>query len=120
VSAKARHWSVRLATAAENDLRQILAWTSANFGEAQALRYAEILSAALEELIDGPTILGAKKRADIGRGISTIHVARHGRKGRHFVMFRVTRDHEHDVIDILRVLHEAMDLQRHLPPESPG
>ncbi len=118
MSAEARHWSVRLATAAENDLRQILVWTSANFGEAQARTYAVTLSITLETLIDGPTILGVKKRPDIGRGISTIHVARHGRKGRHFVMFRVTRDHDQDVIDILRIHHDTMDLQRQLPQES--
>jgi toxin ParE1/3/4 len=120
VSAEARHWPVRLATAAENDLRQILAWTSANFGEAQARIYAETLSVALEALVDGPAILGAEKRPDIGRGISTLHVARHGRKGRHFVMFRVGRHQDQDVIDVLRVLHDTMDLQRHMPPESPG
>jgi toxin ParE1/3/4 len=120
VSTAARHWPVRLATVAEDDLRQILAWTSANFGEAQARIYAETLSVALEALVDGPAILGAEKRPDIGRGISTLHVARHGRKGRHFVMFRVGRHQDQDVIDVLRVLHDTMDLQRHMPPESPG
>jgi len=120
VSAEARRWPIRLATAAEDDLRQILAWTSANFGEAQARMYVETLSAALEALVNGPTILGAKKRPDIGRGISTLHVARHGRSGRHFVMFRIGRHQDQNVIDVLRVLHDTMDLQRHMPAESPG
>jgi toxin ParE1/3/4 len=120
VSAETRHWPVRLATAAEDDLRQILAWISANFGEAQARIYAETLSAALEALVDGPTILGATKRPDIGRGISTLHVTRHGRKGRHFVMFRAGRHQDQNVIDVLRVLHDTMDLQLPMPRESPG
>ena len=45
----------------------------------------------------------------------TLHVARKGRKGRHFVVFRVARDPDHDVIEVLRLLHDSMDLQRHLP-----
>jgi toxin ParE1/3/4 len=118
VSTEARHWPVRLAAAAENDLRQIVAWTSANFGETQARTYAETLSATLEALVAGPNILGAKNRPEIGKGILSIHVARQGRKGRHFVIFRVGRYQNQAVIDVLRVLHDAMDLQRHLPPES--
>jgi plasmid stabilization system protein ParE len=35
-------------------------------------------------------------------------------------MFRVGHDNEDEVIDVLRVLHEAMDLLRHLPPEDQG
>lgn len=120
MSTAARRWPVRLATAAEDDLRQILAWTSVNFGEVQARIYAETLSAALEALVDGPAILGAKNRSDIGRGISTIHVARHGSRGRHFLMFRVGRHQGQDVIDVLRVLHDSMDLQRHMPLKGPG
>jgi plasmid stabilization system protein ParE len=36
------------------------------------------------------------------------------------VMFRVGKYQNQDVIDVLRVLHDAMDLQRHLSPESTG
>ena len=60
--------------------------------------------------------MGAKKRNDILKGIFTLHVARKGRKGRHFIMFRLGRTSEQDVIEVLRLLHDAMDLQRHLPP----
>ncbi len=115
---EADHWPVRLAAAAENDFRQILAWTLENFGEAQAHTYAETISATLEALVDGPTILGAQVRPDIGRGISSIHIARLGRRGRHFVLFRAGKHKSRGVIDVLRILHDAMDLQRHLPPES--
>jgi toxin ParE1/3/4 len=118
VTTESHHWPVRLTTSAESDIRQILAWTFEKFGEAQARTYAETLSATLEALADGPTISGARKRADIGRGISSIHVARHGRRGRHFALFRVGRHENQDVIDVLRILHDTMDFQRHLPPEA--
>jgi toxin ParE1/3/4 len=116
VSTGARSWTVRLTAAAEADFEEILRWTVDQFGDAQARIYAETLSAALNDLATGPTVVGAKKRDDILKGIFTLHVARKGRKGRHFVMFRVGRAPDRDVIEVLRLLHDAMDLQRHLPP----
>ena len=106
---------VHLTAAAEADFEEILRWTVVQFGEAQARIYAETISAALNELVAGPTVVGAKKRNEVLKGLFTLHVARKGRKGRHFVMFRVGLAHDHDVIEVLRLLHDAMDLQRHLP-----
>lgn len=115
MSAGARRWTVRLTEAAEADFQEILRWTLAQFGEAQARGYAEMLSAALSDLTAGPTVTGARERNDIAKGLSTLHVARKGRKGRQFVMFRIGHDRDRDVIEALRLLHDAMDLQRHLP-----
>ena len=108
-------WPIRLAAAAEADFQDILSWTAKQFGEAQARRYSETLSAALEALEAGPTVIGAKARDDIAKGLFTLHVARNGRKGRHFVMFRIGRDRRRQVIEVLRLLHDAMDLRLHLP-----
>jgi len=121
VSARARSWAVRLTAAAESDFQDILHWTAGRFGEAQARIYAETLSAALQALTAGPTVLDAKLRDDIAKGVFTLHVARGGRRGRHFVVFRVGKDEGREVIEVLRVLHDAMDLPRHLPPlDEPG
>ena len=45
----------------------------------------------------------------------TLHVARQGRKGRHFVAFSVSEGH---IINVLRLLHDSMDLAKHLPEED--
>lgn len=116
MSAGDRPWLVRLAAAAETDFQDILLWTLEQFGEAQARIYAETLSAALESLAAGPNVIGAGARNDIARGLFTLHVARHARRGRHFIMFRVGRGQDRQVIELLRLLHDAMDLPRHLPP----
>ena len=116
MSTGARSWPVRLTAAAEADFEEILRWTVDQFGEAHARIYAGTVSAALTDLAAGPTVIGAKKRDDILKGIFTLHVARKGRKGRHFVMYRVGKAPDSDVIEVLRLLHDAMDLQRHLPP----
>jgi len=121
VTAGARRWTVRLTAAAEADFQEILRWTLAQFGEAQARVYAETLSAALKDLAAGPSVAGARERNDIAKGLSTLHVARKGRKGRHFVMFRIGHDQGTEgVIEVLRLLHDAMDLPRHLPPTDEG
>ena len=104
-------WTVRLGRQAEQDYVEILQWTIKTFGEGQASTYAETMSRAIEALADGPDVLGARARDDIEPGIWTLHVARQGCAGRHFVVFRVA---EPD-IDVLRLLHDSMDLPRHLP-----
>jgi toxin ParE1/3/4 len=106
-------WTVRLTAAAEVDYRNIIAWTLEQFGDLQARVYADTLSAALVELTAGPTTVGAKERSEIGKGLFTLHVARGSRKGRHFVLFRIRRDKSQNCIEVLRLLHDAMDLKLH-------
>ena len=108
-------WTVRLSAAAESDFRQILRWTVDRFGSAQGRVYADTLSSALKALCAGPCIIGGKQRPEISSNSWTLHVARNGRKGRHFIMFRVTGAQDTKVIDVLRILHDSMDLERHLP-----
>lgn len=108
-------WHIRLAGQAEQDLLDITLWTAENFGKRQAEHYAETIALAIEALHDGPEILGAKVRDEIGTGIRTLHVARQGRKGRHFVAFSVSEGH---IINVLRLLHDSMDLANHLPEDN--
>ena len=108
-------WTIRLAIRAEQDFFEIVRWTADSFGPQQAAVYAETLSLAIGDLAKGPDILGAKRRDEIGHGILTLHVARQGRKGRHFVVFRISNA---TTIDVLRLLHDSMDLARHLPPSG--
>ena len=116
MSARRRRWTVRLTSAAEADFAQILRWTAGQFGSRQARVYARTLSLAIEALSQGPEVLGASPRDDITPGLRSLHVARGGRKGRHIVIFRGLPEAEAAVIEVLRVLHDAMDLPRHLEP----
>jgi toxin ParE1/3/4 len=104
-------WPVRLGRQAEEDYREILHWTATTFGETQAVTYAETMTQAIEALRDGPDIPGARSRDEIQPGIRVLHVARQGRKGRHLVVFRVGAE---ETIDVLRLLHDSMDLPSHL------
>jgi toxin ParE1/3/4 len=103
-------WTVRLAAAAEQDFRSILDWTMQQFGAAQARRYGDTLVAAITALADGPSPLGWKLRDDVAPGLRILHVARQGRRGRHILLYRARGD---GIIEIVRILHDAMDIERH-------
>ncbi|HET8995908.1 MAG TPA: type II toxin-antitoxin system RelE/ParE family toxin [Acetobacteraceae bacterium] len=104
-------WAVRLSASAEADYDAILRWTMQRFGVAQAEVYARTLAASLARLERGPTIPGARRRDEIAAGLLTIHA---GRRARHVILFRVA-EAEDRAIDVLRILHEAMDIGRHVP-----
>ena len=108
-------WSVRLTAAAEADFQNIIDWTLDQFGDKQARVYENTLTAALDALTDGPTTVGVKERPEIAKGLFTLHIARGDRRGRHFVLFRVAEKGRGRTIEVLRLLHDAMDLDRHIP-----
>jgi toxin ParE1/3/4 len=113
-----RKWRVRLGAVAELDFANILKWTTENFGVRQSRIYRDTLLRAIGELADGPEVAGSKLRDEIMPGLRTLHVARHGRRGRHFILYRAI---EGRVIEIGRILHDQMELQRHLPiPKDDG
>jgi toxin ParE1/3/4 len=107
---------VRLTAAAASDF-ELLEWTAERFGESRALAYAETLSLAIEALAEGPSIPGSRPRDEILKGLHSMHVARQGRRGRHFVVFRIATSG--DAIEVLRLLHDSMDFPRHLSDEPP-
>jgi toxin ParE1/3/4 len=108
----ARKWRVRLGALAELDFANVLKWTTENFGGRQAAIYRDTMLQAIGELANGPDVAGSRARDEIMSGLRTLHVARHGRRGRHFLLYRAVEDR---IIEIGRILHDQMELQRHLP-----
>ena len=105
-------WTVRLGVAAELDFANVLKWTAENFGARQAIVYRDTLVQSIRELAKGPDVIGSKTRNEIMPGLRTLHVARNGRRGRHLLLYRIA---EGKVVEIGRILHDRMDLRRHLP-----
>jgi toxin ParE1/3/4 len=113
-----------LAPAAERDIEQILAWSHKQFGERARLRYEALLVRAIEDVLDDPKRAASHVRPEIAAAARTYHL-RHSRdraKGaagrvsqpRHFLLYRTLPDGQ---VEIGRVLHDSMDLDRHLPDE---
>ncbi len=108
-------WRIRLGREAENDFSRILAWTRERFGEHQFGVYKITLVQALAALEDGPEIPGSCARDEILPGLRILHVARKGRGGRHFILYRAG---EGQLVEIIRFLHDAMDVNRKVGRED--
>jgi toxin ParE1/3/4 len=107
-----RAWRVRLGAAAEVDFANILRWIIENFGARQSRVYRDTLVRAIGELADGPNVAGSRARDEIMAGLRKLHVARRGRRGSYFLMYRVAPN---SMIEIVRILRDRMDLRRQVP-----
>jgi toxin ParE1/3/4 len=103
-------WRVRLGAATERDFANILRWTRRHFGIEQARHYRETITLAMQELAQDPEVRGSKRRDDIMPGLRMLHIARHGRRGRHLLLYRLV---EPRIVEIGRILHDSMDIRRH-------
>ena len=111
----------RLTASARRDVANALAQSEAQFGRAARRRYRLLLERALDDLARDPTRPGVRADAHLPPDhrlypvrLSRARVAPADRVGhpRHVVVFRV----DERGVEVLRLLHEAMDLPRHLPP----
>src|ERR1035438_7375795 len=122
-SGSGRPHRIILAPAARNDIREALLWSQRRFGERAAGRCQVLLKQALRDIASDPERPGSTERPELARGIRTYHLFfSRGRvqselgkvgKPRHFLVYR----RRGDTIDVVRVLHDARDLERHPPPD---
>ena len=114
----------RLSEAAQGDILDILAWTHVQFGEAARLRYENLIVAALRDVAGHPSRPGSLPRPELGAGVRSWHLrlsrehretgAGFVRRPRHFLVYRS----EPGLVVVGRVLHDAMELARHLDPDT--
>jgi len=115
----------RLTGPAEHDIAESLDWSETTFGYAARRRYETLIATALSDIALNWRCRGSVARDDLGMGLRVFHL-RHRRrrvaKGaglvrspRHLLVYRASIS---DTVIVLRVLHDSMDLARHLdaPP----
>lgn len=114
----------RLSASAEADIVSLLAWTDARFGDIARRRYEILLVTALRDIASNPERIGSAARPELGPEVRSYHL-RHSRENarvpggivrrpRHFLLYRVMTP---SLIGIGRVLHDAMEIELHLPPD---
>jgi toxin ParE1/3/4 len=113
----------RLSAAATEDIVQILAYSEENFGEIARTRYERLLITALRDIAADPERIGSVARPELGAKVRSYHLrysrdrasTEHGivQRPRHLTLYRVTGE----FIGIGRVLHDMMELTRHLPAD---
>ena len=92
----------RLTPAAERDLESIWTYTVLKWGVAQANRYTDIMIASFSELAQSPKTAPACDHIRPGYRRRSVE--------RHMIYFRITAYG----IAIIRILHDRMDIARHL------
>lgn len=91
-----------LSPAAQKDIDEIWDYTALRWGRVQANRYVGKIRAALTDLADD---MRQARAVDVRPGY------RHYRVGSHVLFLR---DHEQAAFEVVRILHQSMDLRRHL------
>ena len=98
-------------------------WSEQRFGENAAARYGALIKQAVRDIGADPERPGSKQRPELtieGAQIYHLEFSRARVSGskvkapRHFLLYRRRED---GVIEIARILHDARDIQRHLPEE---
>lgn len=108
-------WKVRLSDAARKDFDDIYLWTEEHFGIDQARHYRDAILNALQILEDGPDAFGTRKHLLLEDNFRVLHVARSGRRARHFIVFDGSMTGR---IQVIRILHDSMDLARHVTADD--
>lgn len=94
---------IRLSAAARRDLSVIWTYSAERWDEAQADRYVRLIADGFDRLVKGTA--RSHSAEDIRPGYFKLAV------GSHVVFYR---KHASDVIDVVRILHQQMDFDRHL------
>ena len=116
---------LRVSAPAETDIEDVLEWSDDHFGELARARYAALIAAALRAIAEDCERVGVTERPDLGKGVLTYHL-HFSRKlvpalrsrvqaPRHLLVFRLAED---GAIEVARLLHDSMELERHLPRDS--
>lgn len=110
----------RLTHAAQADIVAILAWSHDQFGEAARERYEALIAAAIRDAASSSDEFEPTPRPELGDGVFSWHLAQSrdrisGKTVRHPRHFFVCR-RDGEVLVVGRILHDAMDPQRHVRP----
>lgn len=106
-------FKLRFSKHAVQDIADVLGYTLTQFGEQKFREYQELIRKALTDIAANPDLAQAKHRPELHVDARTFHIARPGKRARHFFIYRV----KGEFIDIARLLHDSMDLRRHLPDD---
>ena len=93
------------------DLDDILERTLQRWGERKYWEYFDLIEDALVAVVHDPA--RGRSRSAARPGVLGHHIKQPGRNARHIVFY--TYDATKDHVTVLRVLHDSMDFERHLP-----
>jgi toxin ParE1/3/4 len=114
----------RISNAARSDIVDILRLSQTQFGDQARQRYQALILTALQDIAGMPYRIGSHYRDEIAPGLRSYHLIYSRQRAkqtkgtvkspRHIVFYRVAND---EVIEVVRLLHDAMEVQLHLPKD---
>lgn len=88
---------------ADNDMEEIMLYTMREWGVAQARKYKDTIDRSIKKIAENPNHPSSRAKDDLLPGCRSIAV------GKHWILYRGRGN----VLEILRVLHQSMDVERH-------
>ncbi|CAI8956132.1 type II toxin-antitoxin system RelE/ParE family toxin [Pseudomonas soli] len=110
---------VRISPQAYTDIADTLRFTEVRLGEALRSQYQDLLLRTFSSLAEEPTHINSRLRDELSPGLRSLHLSFNVLQmtddrmisPRHIVFYRTGAD---QVVEILRVLHDAMEIAQHL------
>lgn len=112
----------RISTPARPDIVPVLRHPHTQLGDQARRRYQALILAALRALADTPHRIGSHERDELAPGLRSYHLIYSRQLARqtdetvksscHIVFYRVAND---GVLEVVRLLHYAMEVQSYLP-----
>ena len=110
---------VRISPQACVDIADTLRFTEVRLGESVRNRYQDLLQETFLALAEQPRPAGSRLRDELAPGLLSLHLSFNvlqmtdGRviRPRHIVFYRASTD---QIVEILRVLHDAMEVAQNL------
>ncbi|RBH53607.1 MULTISPECIES: type II toxin-antitoxin system RelE/ParE family toxin [Pseudomonas] len=117
----------RLSHTALSDIEDVLRYSHIQFGSHARVRYQALIRAAIEDLAETPNRVGSNPRDELSVGLRSFHLTYVRNQAatatgtvqrpRHIVFYRLADD---QIIEIVRILHDAMEVRQHLTLELKG
>jgi toxin ParE1/3/4 len=112
---------ISLTAAASRDVTAILRHSARTFGSAQRRVYWNLIQQALKRIADEPLCVGSEACEELGAGFRLLPVARVAARqsaAAHVVYYKAAEVNDAWSVTVLRVLHNRMDPERHVPGEK--
>lgn len=114
-----RKMAFRISHQARTDIVDILRFTEVKFGEGARRRYQGLLQTTFLSIAEEPSRVGSSARDELAPGLRSLHLffcrlevaTDRVIRPRHIVFYRQVDD---QVIEIVRILHDAMEVSLHL------
>lgn len=113
---------LHLTLQARDDIAELLDTSAERFGSTTRRRYEALVACALEDIRADPLRPGSVVRPELGEGSRTYHFrfsrdrtpveSGRVRSPRHLLVYELP---DPSRVLVLRVLHDAMDLEQHVP-----